>query len=79
MLRHYLSLTDEQLEAFDRATDAAEDVLQVLLDHFTPEEIVEQFQNHVRIHMEVELEGAKKYDNDAAEFRAAVNDGRESA
>jgi hypothetical protein len=77
--QHPLYLDDDTLETFDNAVCAAEEELQSLLPKMSPAEIVARFAKHLSIHMETELEGAKKYGNDVEAFRSAVNEGTESA
>lgn len=77
--QHPLDVDDDTLEIFDSAVNHAEAVLQTLLPDMSPEEITDRFQKHVAIHMETELEGAKRYGNNALKYRNAVNAGKESA
>lgn len=70
---------DDNLALLDAALSAAEEELQQLLDkRFTPEEIAGAFEAHVRIHLTEELTGAKRHGNDVADYREAVNDGKDS-
>jgi hypothetical protein len=75
----YPMFSDDVLAIFDNALSAAETELQILLPRMSVENIADSFAAHVSVHLETELRGAKKYDNDVEAFRDAVNEGTESA